>query len=281
MFSFLLLILSAMPVESTVGVPVTVDYPLPSGWEIETLDSGEQWEVVSQDSGRMVLIPLDLDTLQLPVLMAWNQQSDTLFLSPPQMIVIRTMADTLYVPAVFPYPALLDIPAGFPADYLEALRFWLAWGAPPGTDWLLISLITAGALIVVLITWLIIRRRLRSRLHQEAAEHDTEPLQSSSDAMALLESKWFTDGCWQELYSDVDRLLRNTIERKFTLSNRALTYGQVMRKLKGKPDGRKFKRETEPLVQEITLQRYAGWGSSRDRAQRFIRLLARIMETWR
>jgi hypothetical protein len=281
MFSFLLSILSAVTVESTVGVPATVDYSLPSGWEIETLDAGEQWEVVSQDGGSINIIPLDLDTLQLPVLMAWNQASDTLLLQPPHMIVIRTMADTLYVPAVFPYPALLDIPAGFSVDYLEVLRFWLAWGAPPGTDWLLISLIATGALIVVLFTWLIIRRRLRSRLHQEATEHDTEPLQSSADAMALLESRWFTDGCWQELYADVDRLLRNTIERKFDLSNRALTYGQVMRKLKGKPDGRKFKRETEPLVEEITLQRYAGWGSSRDRAQRFIRLLAGVMETWR
>jgi len=281
MFSFLLLILSAVTVESAVGVPATVDYSLPSGWEIEALGSGEQWEVVSQEDGRINIIPLDLDTLQLPVLMAWNPQNDTLILQPPVFIVSRTMADTLYVPAVFPYPALLDIPGGFPVDYLRALHFWLAWGAPPVTDWLLISLIVTGAVIVLLITWLIIRRRLRRTLAPDSSEHDTVPVQSSSDAMALLESRWFTDGCWQELYSDVDRLLRNTIERKFDLSNRALTYGQVMRKLKGKPDGRRFKREAEPLVEEITLQRYAGWGSSRDRAQRFIRLLARIMETER
>ena len=277
----LLYILSAVPVESTVGVSVTVDYSLPSGWEIEELGSGEQWEVVSQEGGCIDIIPLDLDTLQLPVLMSWNPQNDTLLLPPPVMIVTRTMADTLYAPAVFPYPALLDIPVGFPVDYIKALRFWLAWGAPPGTDWLLYALIITGALIVVLITWLIIRRRLKKVRIHDSSEHDTAPVQSSSDALALLESRWFTDGCWQELYLDVDRLLRNTIETKFDLSNRALTYGQVMKKLKGKPDGRKFKRETEPLVEEITLQRYAGWGSSRDRAQRFIRLLARIMETWR
>jgi len=276
----LLFILSAIPVESTLGVSVTVDYPLPAGWEIEALDSGEQWEVVSRDGGSFDIIPLDLDTLQLPALMAWNTQNDTLMLQPPELTVTRTMPDSLYVPAVFPYPALLDIPGGFPVDYILALRFWLAWGAPPGTDWLLISLIITAVLVIVLIAWLIIRRRLGKARHQDSPERDTPPVESSSDALALLESRWFTDGCWQELYSDVDRLLRNTIEIKFDLSNRALTYGQVMRKLKGKPDGRKFKREAEPLVREITLQRYAGWGSSRDRAQRFIRLLARIMETW-
>ena len=41
-----------------------------------------------------------------------------------------------------------------------------------------------------------------------------------------------------------------------------------------------FMEEAEPLVDEIILQRYADWGSTRDRAQRFVKLLARIMETW-
>jgi hypothetical protein len=272
-----MLLLSALSAETTVGVPVQLDYRLPSGWEMESLISGEQWQVVSQDSGIVELIPLDLDTLDLPVLQAWYN-GDTLLLQPPELTVMRTMPDTSYVAAVFQYPALLDIPAGFPSDYLLLHRFWLVWGGPPGFNWLLAGIIAAAAAVLLLTVLLIVRRRRKSWEEPEA--QPVPPDRPSDEALALLESSFFNDTATTEIYTDVDRLLRNTIDWKFGIANRALTYGQVTRRIRREPGGKRFQEEADPLMQEISLQRYADWGSSRDRAQRFVRLLARIMEEW-
>jgi LPXTG-motif cell wall-anchored protein len=259
-------------------VPVEIDYGQPPGWQTGLLDSSEQWEVVSQDSGVVSLIPLDLDTLQLPVLPAWSADGDTVLLEPPLLVVARTIPDTLYTVSVFPWPAPLDIPPGFPRDHLELLMFWKVWGGPPGTNWLLLAGI-AALLAAVLVFFLVLRRRKHSSAEVPGAQQPP-PARPSEEALALLESAWFSEGRWQELYREVDRLLRNSIEWKFGLGNRALTYGQVRRNLLGEPDGPGFMEEADPLVEEIVLQRYADWGSSRERAQRFIRLLARIMERW-
>ncbi len=278
--SCFLLLLSLLSVETTVGVPVQVDYGPPEGWLTGTLESTEQWQVLTQDSGVVSLIPLDLDTLELPALPAWNSDGDTLFLSPPLLVVTRTMPDTLYAPSVFPYPAILDIPPGFPGDYLELMRFWLVWGGPPGTDWLLICLIAVAFLVTAIVVILVVRKRRRGVDEEPDESALLPPAKRSAEALALLDSSWFAEGRWQELYTDVDRLLRNTIDWKFGVANRALTYGQVMRKLCREPDGNSFVEETDALIDEIVLQRYADWGSSRERAQRFIRMLVKIMETW-
>jgi hypothetical protein len=276
--SCILLLLSLLALETTVGVPVEVDYGLPEGWQAGVLESTGQWVVLTQDSGVVSLLPLDLDTLYLPLLPIWNNNGDTLLLEPPLLVVTRTMPDTLYTPAVFPYPAILEIPPGFPGDYLEMLRFWLAWGDPPGIDWFLICLIVAAVLTCVFVVILVVRKKRRGAEEPDAPA--PPPAKRSAEALALLDSIWFAEGRWQELYKDVDRLLRNTIDWKFGVANRALTYGQVVRKLRKDQDGNRFMEEAEPLIDEIVLQRYAGWGSSRERTQRFIRMLANIMETW-
>jgi hypothetical protein len=273
----LLLLSSLVSVETTVGVPVTVDYGLPPGLEAGTLQSTDQWEVLSQDSGVVEVLPMDLGTISLPPLSAWTADGDTILLDPPSLEVLGTMPDTLYAVTVFPYPAPMDIPPGYPHDYLAELRFWLVWGGPPGFDWLLALVLGGAASVLAVLAIVLIRKRRRMPMEEE---QPPPPGKRSAEALALLDGALFAEGRWQELYMNVDRLLRNTMAWRFGIVNRALTYGQVRRQLREDGDGSAFLEESAQLVEEIILQRYADWGSTRERAQRFIRMLATLMEKW-
>jgi hypothetical protein len=272
--------LAALALASVSGVPLgrplDVDYGAPPAWTVEPLPPDTAWEVLSQDQGMITLLPLALDTLDLPALTAWSG-GDTVELPPPLVVVDRSMPDTLYQVAPFPAPALMWIPPGFPEDYAGALRFWLVWGGPPGTPfwvWLL-PLIPLSAL-----AWFILRRRRKA----PASAGDTRPpgirgLEQA--ALDLLESSMLASGDWKGLFTEVDRILRAVASARSGVSMDAVTWGQAQVRLRsaGCPDG--FVEDARELIREITLQRYASWGTTRDRAVASIRRLAEVAGRWK
>jgi hypothetical protein len=259
-----------------LGRPIDVDYGAPASWEVEPLSQDSAWEVISQDQGRISLIPLALDTLDLPALSAWSG-TDTIELPPPVVVVARSMPDTLYQVAPFPAPAPMHIPPGFPEDYVGAHRFWLEWGGPPGTPywaWLL-PLIPLAAL-----AWFLLRRRRRTPAASgEAGPADRRGLEQA--ALDLLDSPMLASGDWQGLFTAVDLILRAVASARSGLPMDAVTWGQAHTALRraGCPDG--FIEDARELVREITLQRYAAWGTTRDRAVVSIRRLAEIAGRWK
>jgi hypothetical protein len=259
-----------------LGLPLDVDYGAPASWTVEPLPPDTAWEVLSQDQGRITLIPLALDTLDLPALAAWSG-ADTIELPPPAVVVDRSMPDTLYQVAPFPAPALMHIPPGFPEDYVGAHRFWLEWGGPPGTPfwvWLL-PLIPLAAL-----AWFLLRRRRKTPV--PAGETGPAGIRGLEQAaLDLLDSPMLASGDWKGLFTEVDRILRAVASTRSGLPMDAVTWGQAQARLRsaGCPDG--FIEDARELVREITLQRYAAWGTTRDRAVASIRRLAEIAGRWK
>jgi hypothetical protein len=272
--------LAALVLASVSGVPLgrplDVDYGAPASWAVEPLHPDTAWEVLSQDHGRITIIPLALDTLDLPSLTAWSG-ADTVELLPPLVVVDRSMPDTLYQVAPFPAPAPMHIPPGFPEDYAGAHRFWLVWGGPPGTPfwvWLL-PLIPLAAL-----AWLLLRRR--RNVPVSAGETGPAGMRGLEEAaLDLLESPMLASGDWKGLFTEVDRILRAVASARSGLPMDAVTWGQAQARLRsaGCPDG--FIEDARELVREITLQRYAAWGTTRDRAVASIRRLAEVAGRWR
>ncbi len=265
--------------DASPGVPVTVDYSVPRGYMCEELDSCDMFTVVESDSGVFQVVPLSFtDSLLLPVITAWNDTGDTLLLNPPHISVGGWFPDSLMVPSLPPFPGYMNIPPGLPEDYARNMSFWLVWGAPPGFPWLPV---TAGVVVVAAAVLILLKRKHKAQAEELRPEvHIPKGKAAEKEALDLLESEHFIHGHWADLYTEVDAQYRTTVAGRFGIVNRALTLGQISRALASTGDGRKFLEKSAPLVRETTLQRFADWGSSRERAAGFIRKLAEIRREW-
>ncbi len=261
------------------GVPVVIDYAIPSGYSYEDLDQGELFSVLEADSGLFTIVPVTFsDSLPLPVLTAWNDQGDTLYLEPPLIVVTGWLPDSVMVPSFPPFPGYMNIPPGLPEDYARNVSFWLVWGTPPGFPWLWV--IGGVVLAVALIFFIVRRRKGEDTIQTEPSVQIPRGKAAASEALALLESEHFIHGHWPELYTEVDAQFRATVAGKFGIVNKALTLNQISRTLASTGKGRKFLEQASPIVQETILQRFADWGSSQERAAGYIRRLAKLRGEW-
>lgn len=266
-------------VSCTLGVPVTVEYIIPYGWTVESLESSASWSVLEQDGGTVTIVPLSMDTLDLPPLGAYSDSLEGLF-PPPVLLVQRTMPDSAWTVPVFPSPLVISIPPGFPEIYLNQHRFWEEWREAPSTT-LLFSMLLIGAITILAVSsWLYCRKK-KKMLSTEGIHADSKILLSPLDEVkALLDSLEFANGDWITYYRNVDGLLRDTVSFRFKISNRALTWKQIIGLLRSEEDGKIFTKNSTELIEEISLQRYASWGGSRERAERFTSKLASIRKDW-
>jgi hypothetical protein len=275
-----LILLLTTVADAHPGLPYTVDYSVPPGYSCEELEAGESFSVLEADNGVFVIVPLAFtDDLILPVLAAWNSNGDTLLIQPPDVAVSGWFPDSLMIPSFPPYPGYMDIPPGLPEDYTRNISFWLVWGGPPEFPWLITA---AGLVVVAVIIFILLRRKRKADepASQEPSVHMPKGRAAEKEALALLESEHFIHGHWLELYTEVDTQFRTTVAGRFGVVNKALTLGQISRTLASTAEGRKFMEQASSIVRETTLQRYADWGSSRERAAGFIRKLAQLRREW-
>ena len=267
-------------IHTPLGLPVTIDYSIPEGFVPRGIEATDGFVLLGQQGDSITIIPIVLDTLVLPSIYA---VSDTLGagneFTPPLVVVSRTMPDTTWIVPVFPAPLLHTIPPGLPQDYLKQHSFWEKWGRAPSHRWLLPVILVSAAILTALLIWFIHRKR--SRL--SSADIPSVPMVSHSplnEVKALLDSKAFAEGRWPEYYRDIDRLLRDTLAVRFAISNRAFTWRQIVRQLNEDNSTGNLLTEATELTREITLQRYASWGGSRERAKRFTLILLKLREEW-
>lgn len=275
----MLFLVLACYVPATCGVPVEVDYSLPPDYFMEELTGTPQYSVIASEGGVFTIVPLVLrDTLSLPALPAWHPEKDSLLLDAPLVIVTPGFPDSLMTPATPSYPLHIDIPPGLPEDYARNMSFWLVWGRSPGFPWLYAAI---GLLVLAAAAWFIMRRR-RSTPGQQ--EETPEPIPrgkaAEAEALALLDCQNMVHGRWALLYGEIERQLRVTAAGKFGVFNRALTLNQLARTLASSAEGRKFMEQASPLLEEIILQVYASWGSTREKAAASVRKLASLRREW-
>jgi hypothetical protein len=275
-----LLLLFSTVYAASPGVPFEVEYTVPYGFTCGELAPDSSFAVLEADSsGNFTIVPLLFrDTLNLPVLTAWNNKGDTLIVQPPFVSVTGAFPDTLMAPSFPPFPCAMNIPPGLPEDYARNLSFWLVWGKPPEFPWVWVI---AGTIAVAALVFFIIKRRKKGiPLQNEPQTSIPDGKAAEREALALLESASFIHGRWVELFTEIDTQLRATIAGRFGVVNKALTLNQISRSLASTADGRKFLEEASPLIREITLQLYADWGSSHERASGFIKRLAKLRGEW-
>jgi hypothetical protein len=261
-------VLSAL--QAPLGLPVRVDYRVPEGYRLEALPEGEGFSALGDSAGVVTLVPLLLDTLALPDLRAVSA-GDTVLLTGPVLAVVPLLPDSALVPAGIPAPAPMNIPPGFPGDYLRRLAFWIPWGGPPGFPWLPVS---AGVLVCAGAAWFFVSRRRRAAASPESGL--AEAGSPDRAALALLESDAFVHGDWKALYALIDALFRALAARRFGLANPALTLYQIERAISREKGAGGFLEKASPLMREIVLQIYANRGSTRDRSRGFIEALAEL-----
>lgn len=207
----------------------------------------------------------------LPGLAATNGM-DTMTIAPPVLVVDRTMPDSVYDAAPFPAPLRMQIPPGFPEDYLERLEFWETWGpGPGGFPWMPVAAAVALASVAALIY-----ARRRRRIPASAAGMASVPSSFSDRVLALLESPHLASGDYRSLYKEMDALLRWLGSSRSGIDLGAMTHSQIRKALSARGGFDDLLSGSAGLVREIALQRYAGWGSTREKAQSDIRLLASL-----
>ncbi len=259
---------------------VSVSYELPAGYTIlDSLEACPSYLPVRQENGVIDLVALDLDTLALPPLRACSTAGrDTILLPPPLVVVGRTRPDTLFEARPFEGPVAVDIPVGLPEDYLRPLLFWREWSSAPSGR-LLLPLLLAVPLAAAVTAVLLIRRKRRPDA-AGSGEVQVDARAPGALALELLESEWMARGDWPSLYAAVDRLYRRLLSARFGLSNEALTHRQIGSRLAETEEGRRFSAESAGLLEQVRLQRYAAWGTSRGRAAADIRSLAALLDEW-
>ncbi len=272
----LALLLQAQSLEVPLGLPVTIDYSIPQGLEPLPLETTGDFAILDQTGDSVTIVPLSLDTLDLPPMRALSGSVELEF-PPPLVTVSRTMPDTSWTVTVFTSPIAMGIPPGFPRDYLEQHAFWEKWGSAPSRTWILLLVLALVLIAACLLFWL---KRRKAEDGGEAQPGTKAGPSCLDEVLALLDSAAFARGNWLEYYRDIDKLLRETVAFRFGVSNRALTWNQIARQLGSDRQGRKFIEDSRELTGEITLQRYAGWGGSRDRARRFTDMLLEIRKEW-
>ncbi len=265
-------------VQCSLGVPVTIDYSIPDGFVPRPVEVTDNFVLLEQQGDSITIVPMILDTLFLPPLYAVSDNLEIIF-PPPVIVVSRTMPDTTWNVPLFPSPLLHSIPPGFPQDYLYRHSFWEKWGRAPSKRWILPAILSLLVVLVILLIWLTHRKHkmIPSADNSPATRESLSPLDEVQD---LLNSKAFAEGRWPEFYMDVDRLLRNTVAVRFGISSKAYTWHQIRRQLAKEKNGRKFTDDAAELAREITLQRYAAWGGSRERAKRYTSILLTLREVW-
>jgi len=267
----LLLGVVLMALEVPLGLPYTVDYGLPPGYEAGELPPGEAFSVVGADGGNITVVPLQLDTIPLPELPAFLD-GHTLYLPGPVLAVPPMIPDSALAPAFAPAPAPMNIPPGFPLDYLRLRAFWLSWGGPPGFPWLVV---TGGfILLAAAAAWFIVRRRRGSEAGQGPTEREDLPMDRK--VLSLLEGDAFVHGDWKALYAQMEGIFRALVASRYGFGNPALTLYQMERQLSREKGAGRFVEKARPLMREIVLQIYANRGSSREKSRGFVELLAEL-----
>ncbi len=270
----------AQTVHTSLGLPVTIDYSIPEGFVPEDIEVTGDFVLLEQQGDSITIIPMVLDTLILPSLYAI---SDSLGLenefTPPVLVVSRTMPDTTWIVPVFPAPLLHTIPPGLPQDYLQRHCFEEKWGRAPSHRWILPVSIGSAAILTAFLIWFMHRRRSRlsSSFIPSVSGVSYSPL---SEVKALLDSRAFAEGRWPVYYRDIDRLFRDTLAVRFAISNRAFTWHQIRMQLNEEDSTSNLLTDATDLTREISLQRYAAWGGSRERARRFTLILLKLREEW-
>ena len=274
-YLFFLLSMSIQPIECDLGQEVEVIYSVPAGLVVEKIESSSDWEITEQRNDILLLIPLALDTLLLPSMECFDD-SISMVVAPPLLIISRTMPDSTWDVAMFPVPVPMNIPPGLPEDYLHALDFWTKWGQPSDRNYLIP--ISIGLLMVIAtIAYLLYRRKRKGNL---PVDQDTQ-VSTADKALDLLKSLNYANGNWGELYKEIEEILRDITAGKFSIVNRALTIYQLKRELGKSVKGRKFLEEADDILHEILLQRYASWGTTRLRSQEFIKKLSVMAGRWK
>ncbi len=276
----ILLISGIETVHTSLGVQVTIDYSIPDGFVSLPLEVTDDFVLLFQSGDSITIVPMVLDTLILPPIHA---VFDTLEVEkdfpPPVVVVARTMPDTTWNVPVFPAPLVHTIPSGLPQDYLEMHNFWERWGGTPSNRWLLPLVLSLAAVLTMLLIWFIHRRR--RELPSASVSSVLSGSHSSLDEVrTLLDSKAFAEGRWPEYYKDIDRFLRDTLAVRFDISNKAYTWHQIRIQLDKEKNTRNLIADAKELTREITLQRYAAWGGSRERARKFTSILLTLREEW-
>ena len=259
---------------ASLGVPVMAPYGFPEGYQADSLEASEDWTVLERSPDGFLIVPLALDTLRLPDLAAVSPDgADTVIVPHPVIVVGRTMPDSVCDATVFPAPLPMDIPPGYPSDYLHRLAFWRTWGVRGRAfPWLPVA---AGALVAVLAVWFLSRRRKPSGV-PAGVDISYSPSSFEKAALALLDSKLLAAGDFKALYREIDLLLRRLFRARSGIDMEALTYRQIHRRLTGRKDLKWLVDGSDGLAREIGLQRYADWGTTREKAQADIRRLAEL-----
>ncbi|MBD3277393.1 MAG: hypothetical protein GF388_03750 [Candidatus Aegiribacteria sp.] len=282
-----LLICGDTPVlECSLGVETQIDYGIPEEYTPMPVQGSEDFSLLEQRDDTLTIVPLALDTLDLPVMTASFETtpSDSAGMEtvevefpPPVVVAVRTMPDTVWTVPVFQAPLGTLIPPGFPRDYLERHAFWKKWQPSPSRWWVAVIALAAASLAAAALLWFYYRKRGRKREPEGEIPSDLSPV---DEVEALLESSAFAQGRWEEYYKKVDVLLRDTVAFRFGITNRALTWRQILRRLSRNSESASFADQSGDLTREITLQRYAGWGGSRERAKRYTMKLKKLREEW-
>jgi len=280
MFLLLTLLSLQTNMEVFLGSPSEISYIIPPGYQFENIESDSGFVVIAADYSKFVIVPLLFaDTLPLPQIIAIGEE-DTLIIDPPIITVLGNLPDSLMTPSLPQLPSHMTIPPGIPENYTRNVSFWLVWGTPPLFPWLWVigSILVISAIVIYLI------RRKRSKASENLVEDFIDSLPAGKiaekEALALLESENFIHGRWVKLYTEIDRQYRATVAKKFGIINKAFTLNQIRRTLVSNGTGRKFLEQASPITKEIILQRYADFGSSKERATGFIKKLAKLRGEW-
>ncbi len=276
--TLLLLSTEIEAVQCSLGVPVNIDYALPEDFIALPIEITDDFVLLQQAAGSITILPMVLDTLILPPLFAASDSIE-IQIAAPVVTVFRTMPDTTWSVPVFPSPLLHSIPSGLAGDYLNRHLFWKRWGGAPANKWIPLSIFLLTLILVL--SLFLLHRKKRNKLM--AVPESSDPRKSMSpldEVQALFDSKAFAEGRWPEYYRDVERLLRDTVAFRFGISNIALTLHQIRKQLDKNKDGRYFTNDSKEISREITLQRYAAWGGSRERAKKYTSKLHSLREEW-
>jgi hypothetical protein len=255
-----------------LGDTVRLDLGAPEGWTVERLEPDSSFALVWQRGDSAAVIPLCIDTLRLPALRAWRG-GDTLQVVPPAIAVARSHPDSTY-PVAFPDPLDPRIPRGLPADYAGRHRYWAELRHAP-TPWMLYA---GGALLLAALAAFLARWLGRGRKGPEAAAEGPPTL--SERAEALLESPAYGRGDWEAFYAQLDAVMRSLVAEAAGIESGPLTWTQLLAALSARGATRELAGELRPLAREVVLQRYAGWGSSRQKAASDVRRLAALAGRW-
>jgi hypothetical protein len=258
-----------------LGVPLSIRFDVPQGWLTAELTQDSSYAVLEQDGPLVTVVPLLPGTLSVHALKAWSGPDTVSFTIAPVPIEPR-FPDTVYNVGPGAFPVDVGLPRGYPEDYLKALRFWEVWGRQPDSC---AAWIVGGALLAALLVaaaFYAYRRRQGRATDAPMPRPGGEGLRR--EILELLDLPSYASADWAEFYRSYEELVRRLVARRTGIADRSLTYRQLRNRLCRSDEGTELYESLSPLFRETEVQRYAGWGSTRDRAARFVRSLAELAE---